>query len=138
MVTSSCGCPAGTSSGIAGTDGVAGWGGRSSDGSNGWSSRDGYHRTIPADNPLGDRIPVGNYVYHADMTDIYDDNAFWQGGYPGFLEKEHWYRVEQHLILNTPGSNDGTLETWIDGRLAHRRQTGDGATSTASRSNRCG
>ena len=107
--------------GISGTYGVAGWGGRPSDGTNGWSARGGYHPTIPGDNPLGDTVPVGNYVYHADQNTIYGDNVLWQDGYLGFLEKDRWYSVEQHLILNTPGVNDGVLETWIDGRKAYRQ-----------------
>jgi len=106
--------------GISGTYGVAGWGGRPSDGSNGWSARGGYHPTIPDNNPLGDTVPVGNYVYHADMDGIYGDNVLWQDGYLGFLEKDRWDSVEQHLVLNTPGVNDGILEAWVDGRLAYR------------------
>ena len=106
--------------GISGTYGVAGWGGRPSDGTNGWSARGGYHPTIPADNPLGSTVPVGSYVYHADMTDTYGDNVLWQDGYLGFLEKDRWYSIEQHVVLNTPGSKDGILEAWIDGRRAYR------------------
>jgi hypothetical protein len=107
--------------GISGTYGVAGWGGRPSNGTNGWSARGGYHPTIPANNPLGDTVPVGHYVYHADQATIYGDNVLWQDGYLGFLEKDRWYSVEQHLVLNTPGDNDGLLETWIDGRKAYRQ-----------------
>ncbi len=107
--------------GISGTYGVAGWGGRPSNGTNGWSARGGYHPTIPVDNPLGDTVPVGHYVYHADQDTIYGDNVLWQDGYLGFLEKDRWYSVEQHLVLNTPGVNDGVLETWIDGRKAYRQ-----------------
>jgi hypothetical protein len=106
--------------GISGTYGVAGWGGRPSDGTNGWSSRGLYQRSIPAANPFGETVPVGNYIYHADMTGTYGDNALWQNGFLGFLEKSRWYSVEQHLVLNAPGVNDGILETWIDGRLAYR------------------
>ncbi|MEA2002894.1 MAG: DNRLRE domain-containing protein, partial [Actinomycetota bacterium] len=106
--------------GISGTYGVAGWGGRPSDGTNGWSARGGYHPTIPENNPLGDTVPVGHYVYHADQATIYGDNVLWQDGYLGFLEKDRWYSVEQHLVLNTPGVNDGILEAWVDGRLAYR------------------
>ncbi|MDX2342737.1 MAG: DNRLRE domain-containing protein, partial [Acidimicrobiia bacterium] len=107
--------------GISGTYGVAGWGGRPSNGTNGWSARGGYHPTIPVDNPLGDTVPVGHYVYHADQDTIYGDNVLWQDGYLGFLEKDRWYSVEQHLVLNTPGVNDGVLEAWIDGRKAYRQ-----------------
>jgi hypothetical protein len=107
--------------GISGTYGVAGWGGRPSNGSNGWSARGGFHPTIPDNNnPLGDTVPVGHYVYHADQGTQWGDNVLWQDGYLGYLEKNRWYSIEQHLVLNTPGVNDGTLETWVDGRLAYR------------------
>ena len=107
--------------GISGTYGVAGWGGRPSDGSNGWSARGLYQPTVVGpDNPLGDTVPVGHYVYHAEQPTQWGDNVLWQDGYLGYLEKNRWYSIEQHLVLNTPGIDDGILETWIDGRLAYR------------------
>ncbi len=107
--------------GISGTYGVAGWGGRPSNGTNGWSARGGFHPTIPGDaNPLADTVPVGHYVYHADQGTQWGDNVLWQDGYLGYLEKDRWYSIEQHLVLNSPGVNDGILETWVDGRLAYR------------------
>jgi hypothetical protein len=108
--------------GISGTYGVAGWGGRPSDGSNGWSARGLYQPTVPDDgNPLGGTVPIGSYVYHADQETQWGDNVLWQNGYLGYLEKDRWYSIEQHLVLNTPGVDDGILETWIDGRLAYRQ-----------------
>jgi len=108
--------------GVSGTYGVAGWGGRQSDGTNGWSARGLYQPTVPGgDNPLAGTVPIGSYVYHADQPTQWGDNVLWQDGYLGFLEKDRWYSVEQHLVLNTPGLNDGVLETWVDGRLAHRQ-----------------
>ena len=108
--------------GISGTYGVAGWGGRQSDGTNGWSARGLYQPTVPAGgNPLADTVPVGSYVYHAEQPTQWGDNVLWQDGYLGYLEKDRWYSIEQHLVLNTPGVNDGILESWIDGRLAYRQ-----------------
>jgi hypothetical protein len=109
--------------GISGTYGVAGWGGRQSDGTNGWSARGLYQPTVPAGrgNPLADTVPIGSYVYHAEQPTQWGDNVLWQDGYLGYLEKDRWYSVEQHLVLNTPGVNDGILESWIDGRLAYRQ-----------------
>ncbi len=107
--------------GVSGTYGVAGWGGRPSDGTNGWSARGLFQPTVAgADNPLVDTVPVGHYVYHAEQSSQWGDNVLWQDGYLGYLEKNRWYSIEQHLVLNTPGSNDGVLETWVDGRLAYR------------------
>ncbi len=108
--------------GISGTYGVAGWGGRPADGTNGWSARGLYQPTVVGnENPLAGTVPVGHYVYHADQATQWGDNVLWQDAYLGYLEKDRWYSVEQHLVLNTPGASDGILETWIDGRLAYRQ-----------------
>jgi len=104
--------------GIAGTYGVAGWGGRQSDGYNGWSARGLFQEVPPPGNPLGDTVPVGSYVYHADMPTQYGDNHLWQNDYRGYLERNRWYCIEQYLQMNTPGLQDGVMRVWIDGRLA--------------------
>ena len=108
--------------GVSGTYGVAGWSGRPSDGTNGWSARGLYQPgAVGPDNPLHDTVPVGHYVYHADQPTQWGDNVLWQDAYLGYLEKDRWYSIEQHLVLNTPGVSDGILETWIDGRMAYRQ-----------------
>ncbi len=114
--------------GIAGTYGVAGWGGRRADGTNGWSARGLFRESIPGDanNPLAGYTPVGSYVYHADMEGDFGDNYVWvdswgPGGYGGVLERNRWYCLEHYVRMNTPGSNDGVLRGWVDGRLAVER-----------------
>ncbi len=107
--------------GMAGTYGVAGWGGRKSDGYNGWSARGCFYVNPPGGNPLEGIIPTGNYVYHADMQGFYGDIHLWQDDYRGYLEKNRWYCIEQYLQLNTPMQNDGVLRTWVDGRLAYQK-----------------
>lgn len=112
--------------GIAGTYGVAGWGGRPSDGTNGWSARGSFSETIPEGNPLGLYTPVGNYVYHADMEGSYGDVFIWNEnwgaeGYGGILQRNHWYCLEQYLRMNTVGQHDGVLRAWVDGRLSFER-----------------
>ena len=107
--------------GISGTYGVAGWGGRPSDGTNGWSARGLFRLAPPAGNTLEHMTPIGNYVYHADMTGIYGDNVLWQQDYRGYLEKNRWYSIEQYLKMNTPGQNDGIIRAWVDGRLAYEQ-----------------
>jgi hypothetical protein len=104
--------------GIAGRYGTAGWGGRQSDGTNGWSARGLFKEMPPAGNPLEHTVPVGSYVYHADMPTQYGDNHLWQNDYLGYLEKNRWYCIEQYLLLNTPGVQNGIMRVWIDGRLA--------------------
>lgn len=107
--------------GISGTYGIAGWGGRKSDGTDGWSARGLFKMTIPEDNPLGGTTPIGTYCYHADMEGNYGTNWVWQKGYRGYLEKNRWYCVEQFLQLNTPGKKDGIIRAWIDGRPAFEK-----------------
>jgi hypothetical protein len=107
--------------GISGTYGIAGWGGRKSDGTDGWSARGSFSLTIPADNPLGGTTPIGTYCYHADMKGQYGDIWVWQNEYLGFLRNNRWYSIEQYVKLNTPGVKDGVLRAWVDGRPAFEK-----------------
>ena len=107
--------------GISGTYGVAGWGGRPVDGTDGWSARGTYKTVIPDGNPLERHSAIGNYVYHADMAGQYGDVDLWLDGCAGLLDKNRWYAVETYLKLNTLGENDGILRGWVDGRLAYER-----------------
>ncbi|MEM9069287.1 MAG: polysaccharide lyase [Myxococcota bacterium] len=114
--------------GIAGTYNTAGWGGRRSDGTNGWSARGLFIETIPADanNPLAGFTPVGSYVYHADMEGTFGDNYVWTdrwgaGGHGGVFERDRWYCLEHYVRMNTPGETDGILRGWVDGRLSVER-----------------
>ncbi|MDX2259021.1 MAG: hypothetical protein NW205_08910 [Hyphomicrobiaceae bacterium] len=34
------------------------------------------------------------------------------------FNRGQWHRIEQEVVLNTPGSDDGVLRVWIDGDLA--------------------
>ena len=107
--------------GFAGTYGVAGWGGRPVDGTNGWSARGTFYLSVPDDNPVAGTTPLGNYVYHADMSGNYGDVWLWQEDYRGLLADNRWYCVEQYVKMNTPTLNDGILRAWIDGRLAFEK-----------------
>ena len=108
--------------GISGTYGRAGWGGRKSDGTDGWSARGQFFKSVPAgDNPLAGRHPIGTYCYHADMAGQYGDSWVWGRGALGLLENDRWYCIEQQIKLNTPGGKDGELRAWIDGRPAFEK-----------------
>ena len=107
--------------GISGTYGRAGWGGRTSDGYNGWSARGAFSFTVAENNPLAGLHPIGSYVYHADLEDHYGDVWIWNKDYRGFLENNRWYSIEQYLKLNTPGEKNGILKAWVDGHLAFER-----------------
>ena len=99
--------------GLAGTYSVAGWGGRRSDGTNGWSLRGNFHRAFPKDHPFFGLTQLGTYAYHADMASPYGDNWYWPGA---LLERNRWYCVEQQVRMNRPDAADGVLRVWLDGR----------------------
>jgi len=115
--------------GISGTYGVAGWGGRRSDGSNGWSARGLFRESIPVgNNPLGGRTAIGSYVYHADMESTFGDNFLWNEawgheGRGGIVERGRWVCLETYVQLNTPGANDGVMRAWVDGVLSLEHTT---------------
>jgi hypothetical protein len=101
--------------GISGTYGRAGWGGRPSDGRNGWSARGLFKRQNDG------KTPVGYYCYHADMKGRYGSNWTWDQEKRGHLQNNRWYCIEQYAKMNTPGKNDGILRGWVDGRPAFEK-----------------
>jgi hypothetical protein len=107
--------------GISGTYGRAGWGGRKSNGTNGWSARGLFRMTIPTGNPLAGKTPIGFYCYHADMESSYGTNWIWSKDYRGYLETNRWYVIEQYCRLNTIGEKNGVLRAWVDGHLAFEK-----------------
>lgn len=107
--------------GISGTYGRAGWGGRKVNGTDGWSARGLFMKTIESGNPLTGKTPIGFYCYHADMKDRYGANWVWQRDYRGYLEKNRWYAIEQFCRMNTPKKKDGILRAWVDGHLAFEK-----------------
>jgi len=108
--------------GFGGTHDTAGWGGRPSDGTNGWSARMLFWQ--PGSGRDTGATRIGYYVYHADMTGTYGDNWFWSGGpigSGGVLETGRWYQVECYVHNNTPGENDGILRGWVDGEMVYEK-----------------
>ncbi len=101
--------------GISGTYGRAGWGGRPSDGRNGWSARGLFKKQNEG------KTPVGYYCYHADMKGRYGSNWTWDQEKRGYLQNNRWYCIEQYAKMNTPGKNDGILRAWVDGRAAFEK-----------------
>lgn len=104
--------------GLAGIYGKAGWGGRRANGDDGWSARGSFMQAFPVDHPMHGLTQLGSYVYHADMKSYFGDGWNWPGA---LLTRDRWYCVEQHVRLNRPGSNDGVLRVWLDGRLVMNR-----------------
>lgn len=101
--------------GIGGTYGRAGWGGRPSNGRNGWSARGQFKGQKEG------KTPIGFYCYHADMPGQYGSAWIWQRDKLGYLENNRWYCIEQYVRMNTPEKNDGILRGWVDGRLAFEK-----------------
>jgi hypothetical protein len=107
--------------GIAGTYGRGGWGGRKADGTNGWSMRGGFGKTIEAPHPMAGSTPIGTYAYLPETDGLYGEYWPWSSGRPGALSNNRWYCIEQHVRLNTPGRRDGVVQVWIDGIPAFER-----------------
>jgi hypothetical protein len=63
-------------------------------------------------------VPIGTYLYHLDQAGDCGDELWWPGA---SLEPGRWQCVEGHVKLNTPGSNNGLVEGWLDGKLRFAR-----------------
>lgn len=100
--------------GPAGTYGRAGWGGRPSDGTNGWSARMNFRDPDSDDG----HVMLASYVYHAGMDGEYGTHFEWDIDDHGLLEADRWYRIDNYVRLNTPGEDDGVVRGWVDGDLA--------------------
>lgn len=107
--------------GISGTYDRGGWGGRRSDGRNGWSTRGEFFKAPEKENPAHGLTAIGTYAYHADQGDLWGDAWPWTATALGVLERNRWYCIEQHVRLNSPGQHDGVFRAWIDGKLAFER-----------------
>jgi hypothetical protein len=107
--------------GFSGTYGRAGWGGRKSDGYNGWSARGAFFRQPDRQVGVADLRGIGSYVYLAQSRGKYGDHWGWNLGPSGLLQKNRWYCIEQNVQLNTPGKADGVFRAWVDGQLVIER-----------------
>ncbi|MCU4675544.1 hypothetical protein N7931_07830 [Catenovulum sp. 2E275] len=96
-----------------------GWGGRSSDGTNGWSARGLFEPVIGENNEYSGRIPVGTYLYHTDMGGKWGQHIVWNNFGLGMLEKNRWYKVKQCLKMNQAGQANGVIQAWINNQLAY-------------------
>jgi hypothetical protein len=107
--------------GISATYGKAGWGGRKSDGTTGWSMRGGFFKMPSAGNPYHALTPIGTYAYHSATEDYFGDSWPWSIDALGLLERNRWYCLEQYFRVNQLGQKDGVFRAWIDGRLAFEK-----------------
>jgi hypothetical protein len=122
--------------GISGTYGATsyagGWGGRRTNGTNGWSARGGYVAQVPYGyNPLQGSTTLATYLYHADQPTGYGEQLKWGLTLNGSIKKGRWYSIEQYVKMNTTdgnnlqgssGNHDGIVRGWVDGRLVFERK----------------
>jgi hypothetical protein len=78
----------------------------------GWSARGMFGVAGEHGAPAG-HVPIGTYLYHSDQPGDCGEELFWPGG---SLEPGKWQCIEGHVKLNTPGSNNGMFEGWLDGK----------------------
>ena len=124
--------PGGISGTYSATNYAAGWGGRRTNGTNGWSARGGYVAQVPYGyNPLQGSTTLATYLYHADQPTGYGEQLKWGLSLNGSIKKSRWYSIEQYLKMNTTdgnnqqgssGNNDGIVRGWVDGRLVFERK----------------
>jgi hypothetical protein len=115
--------------GIASDTTVAGNGGGTSNGRNGWSFRGLFvGEPLAADSPYNSNngvVPIGWYTYNPDQIaeqQLYGLTVPWTGrGSLGVLEVGKDYWIDQHVKVNTPGKRDGVVRAWINGQLAYER-----------------
>lgn len=106
--------------GFGGIYGETGAAGKRVDGSDSWSARGAYWKP----DAKGD-IPIGFYVYHADMPCDYGDTWYFSRA----LERGKWHDIKLAIRLNTPaskaggkGRNDGVLRGWVNGKRVFERR----------------
>lgn len=85
----------------------------STEASPGWSAR-GMFGVAGSLGAAPGQVPIGTYLYHLDQAGTCGDELWWDHAY---LDPGRWQCVEGHVRMNTPGSNDGSFEGWLDGRL---------------------
>lgn len=106
--------------GLAGTYNKAGWGGRSADGTNGWSARGQFGDTIKSDDKFNNSTPLGFYAYYPDNGQNHGAAMYWNTG-NNPLKPGKWYQITQYVKLNTPGKQDGVLRAWVDQQQVFER-----------------
>jgi hypothetical protein len=66
---------------------------------------------------------VCGYIYHLDCGNSYSEKMPWNEGASGqvYWDRGNWHHYEYRVKLNTPGSRNGIIEAWYDGKLALSR-----------------
>jgi hypothetical protein len=85
----------------------------------GWSARVLFHQPGTA-GAAGNDVRLGYYTYHLDQPGVCGEFMPWSDA--GIIEQDRWYCIEGRIEMNTPGSNDGELEAWVDGTKVFARK----------------
>jgi hypothetical protein len=97
-------------------------GSRDTTGTHCWSARGSFGLLPPAANPLAGFVGLGYYVYHPEQEGSYGSGWAWNLGYDGRVTQGRWYAVEEYVRVNSvPGSHDGILRAWVNGRLVFEK-----------------
>jgi hypothetical protein len=106
--------------GFGGIYGDAGAAGKRVNGTDSWSARGAYWKP----DARGD-IPIGFYVYHADMKRDFGDTWYFSNA----LKRGKWHDIRLHIKLNTPaakpggkGRNNGILRAWLNGHQVFEKR----------------
>lgn len=98
----------------------AGAAGQRVNGRDSWSARGAYWKP----DARGD-IPIGFYVYHADMKSDFGDTWYFSKA----LERGKWHDIRLSIKLNTAASRpgekgraNGVLRGWVDGRQVFEKR----------------
>ena len=83
-------------------------GGEVPTGSDGWSARLMWRSD-------GD---VTQYVYHPAQSGEWGDDFYWDQGGQRSFQPGSWHTVQTRIVMNTPGEEDGVVQSWFDGELA--------------------
>ncbi|MFW5812833.1 MAG: CIA30 family protein [Fibrobacterota bacterium] len=57
------------------------------------------------------------------QSSIYEDFESWTPEGKAYFEPGKWHRIKQFVRMNTPGVADGTVKTWLDGKLVQQCDT---------------
>lgn len=63
------------------------------------------------------------YLYHPDQPGQSGEDLGWDlGDSTRKFERGTWHRVETRIVMNEPGSQDGIVQSWLDGELVLDRR----------------
>ncbi len=61
---------------------------------------------------------VVQYMYVPEQVSQWGDNLYWDASGQTSFAPGQWHYVRTRIVMNTPGLNDGMLQSWFDGVLA--------------------